>query len=201
MKEAEVYQKSYTKMFPYESIDLADAARFSAYTLEEYPRTLVNSFMLIDKGEMPSYGYGYLVNELRLGTVYGIDYHGDTMLHRAVRNGQICDNLVKKMVELRGWFNWRCKLLNMQNFNGDTPLHLVMKSSQDIRSEESRARVCLFLVSRGADAAIKNKEGDTPITFDPIFWLRLCSSGIQPRAGESFYSQISRLLFCRKKTD
>jgi ankyrin repeat protein len=188
-----------TEHAPHRSIDLADMARFSEYALSEYPRILINRFEVIDMGNMPTYSYNALVNELKLGMVNDINYHEDTIVHRAIRNGQACDHLVKKMIGLRGWFNGSCKLINMQNLDGDTPLHLVIKSSQDIRDNESRRRMCLFLVSRGADAAIKNKKGETPITFDPSFWLTLCSSGIQSTASESFYSKISRMLFYRKK--
>ena len=91
----------------------------------------------------------------------------DTVIHRAIRHGKKGDVIVQELVNEINCVNG----INIQNDDGDTPLHLVMKTE---RSDKSRRRMCLLLVSRGAVAGIKNKDGVSPMTTkEPVFWIKL----------------------------
>lgn len=175
-----------------QSIDLGDLVRFCEENLCDYPKNLIEDFERIDKGHMPKY---YHENGLKLGTIQGRDYLEDTLIHRALRNGETHDDIVKKMIGSWNWFDQPFEGINVRNRDGDTPLHLVIKQFlQNVRSTESSKAMCLFLVYRGANPTIQNKAGETPQTLDKHNWLSI----LKP---ESVCARISRLLLCRKKND
>ncbi len=170
-----------------------DRVRGCEMALRSFPAKVL-CFVKVDAGEMPDICFD---TYLKLGCIDGVDYLNDTIIHRAIRGGEQCDHIVKKIMGLRGWFNWYPNGINTRNKDGDTPLHLVMKQSEEKRSSESRRKMCLFLVSRGANAGIKNNDGVTPITYDNGFWLQLLSSG---KPEKSLFTKCKELL-CRQRSE
>ncbi len=192
------------------SVAFTDDVRECQEVLYCFPAIILNRFALIDAASVPK-NHHFDCKPWQLGCINGVDYLNDTIIHRAIRGGEKCDHIVKKIISLRGWFNWHPNGINTRNKYGDTPLHLVMKQSEIMRSdeivmkqlepkrsEESRRRMCLFLVSRGANAGIKNNDGMTPITYDPVFWLSLCSS-VKPE--KSFSTKCKELFFCKQRSE
>ncbi len=123
----------------------------------------------------------------RLGRINGTDYHHDTVIHRLIKCGEQADCIVRDLIGKRSWFKSTPKGINAQNDDGDTPLYLVMKTE---RSDESRRRMCLLLVSRGANAAIVNKVELCPLTTGAFFWKNLFSSG--PLKEEGILGKLRR---------
>ena len=75
-----------------------------------------------------------------------VNKFGATPLHNASRES-LSVRMVKFLIE-------KGSHINAQTTNGDTPLHQAMRNSR-------KENVCA-LVLAGADATIKNKDGDTP---------------------------------------
>ncbi len=139
--------------------------------LKSYPEALISCFDKIDNGNTP---YISSCRWLSLGKINGVDYKNDNAIHRALRHSSNGDVTIKNFIGLSGWLNTYPSGIDQQNDDGDTPLHLVMKTERDAKS---RRRLCLLLVSRDADAGIQNKEGKSPITMDPLFWMKLLDYG------------------------
>ncbi len=153
-------------------VEATDLIESCLCVLRDYPAKLVKCFEEIDgENTIPTY---LTCKWLSLEKINGIDFKNDTAIHRAVRLGEKGDTIVRELIGTRGWFNGYVSGIDGQNDDGDTPLHLVMKTE---RSIESRQRMCLFLVSRGVDAGIRNKGGVFPVLMDPPFWITLLDYG------------------------
>lgn len=74
------------------------------------------------------------------------DKHGNTPLHRAVRNISIVRKLLKAGANV-----------DSINASGQSPLH--------IAAQENEREVCIELLAAGADPSVKDKDGYTPITY------------------------------------
>lgn len=164
------------------------------WALENIPEGAVRLFEAISANnrEEVEKSYTEFPEDLQLGVIEGVDLKHDTALHRAIRLGQAGDGLARLLVRKRGWI-FSNETINRQNDGGDTPLHLVMKGANG-RSKESTRRMCLLLVSRGADAGIKNNEDFSPMGYDPHFWTALFSSAPAHSFNPSFLSKIIALI-------
>ena len=90
-----------------------------------------------------------------LNTVDGKDYQGDTPAHRAVRLGEKGDFIARSIVgrDLRCPGEPPRAGINNKNEDGDTLLHIVLKTAATgERSEESKEWMCLFLVNPWGEA-------------------------------------------------
>jgi hypothetical protein len=84
----------------------------------------------------------------------GIDQEGNTPLHRAVlrERGTVAKLLLSHRADA-----------NVKDNNGDTPLHLVIKSGKNLGEYFNLPEIVSLLIANGADVNAKNNAGDTPI--------------------------------------
>jgi hypothetical protein len=158
------------------SVDGTNLVHDCVQVLNDYPYNIITYFQHIGTLSPEAFKVPQETITRSLGTINNIDYHHDTTLHRAIKCGENGDAIARHLIGKRRWFNSPVEGINKQNDDGDTPLHLVMKTQ---RSDTSKRRMCLLLVSRGADAGILNNKGDSPFSLHIPFWIKLLSSSKQ----------------------
>lgn len=93
-----------------------------------------------------------------------LDHLENTALHENVRSDDVeaaiavCDNSNRQGADLR-------EMVNKQNAQGDTPLHLAMK----VDDQRKRIKICTALLARGANPGMLNNEKLKPYNLTSNF--------------------------------